>query len=118
MSSETNKEPYRKEWMSNDQYECHKMLADVVLGFHHIPGKVKPWGDGIEINIYGSWASFDFSELTRCIILGHDKMIRVEVGNSGRGMFRLVLHKRHTRKGNMSERMPTIEDAIKEIRSE
>ena len=109
------KEPYRKDWMTDDQYECHQLLADVVGGFHHIPGKVKPRADGIEINIYGSWASL-IDQVTRIVVLGRDRMIRVEVSSSGRGMFRIVLHKRHSRDGRMFERHPTIEEAIANIR--
>jgi len=60
--------------MSDDQYECHKMLADIVFGFHHIPGEVKPWAHGIEINLYGGLATFDFSQLTRVVVLAHDRM--------------------------------------------
>ena len=110
------KEPYRKNWMSDDQYICYEMLAEACLGFHHIYNKVKPWGSGIETSIYGSWATFDFGELTRLVVLAHDRMIRVEIGSSGPGMFRVILHKRHSRDGSMSQRHPTIEDAIKGVR--
>ena len=109
-------EPYRQVWMTDDQYECACLFADVLGGFHHLPGKIKPWGDGIQLNVLGSWASYDFNQLTRIIVLGHDRMIRVEVGPSGPRLFRVCLHKRHTREGSMAKKIPTIEDAIKEIR--
>ena len=106
----------RQAWMTDDQYECACLFADVVGGFHHIFGKLKAWGDGIQSNVLGSWASFDFDQLTRILVLGHDRMIRVEIGSSGPGMFRVVLHKRHTREGSTSKRHPTIETAIIRIR--
>ena len=82
-------EPYRKDWMSDDQYECACLFADVVGGFHHIYGKLKAWGEGIQSNVLGTWASFDFDQLTRILVLGHD---------------------------STSLKHPTIEDAIKSIR--
>ena len=112
----TKEEVYRKDWMSDDQYECHKMLADVVGGFHHIYNDVKPFGDGIKTNIHGQWASFDFNQLTRLIVLGHDRMIRVAIERCNMQYFCLVLHKRHNRDGHMYERHPTIEEAVKTIR--
>ena len=110
------KEPYRKDWMTDDQYECHRMLADIVGGFHHIYNKVKPWADGIETSINGQWSTFDFNLLTRAVVLAHDRTIRFGVESSGRGLFRIVMHKRRTREGRMSERHPTIEDAIQTLR--
>jgi len=91
-------------------------FADVVGGFHHIYNKIKPFGDGVKTSVLGSWATFDFDQLTRIVILGHDRMIRVEIGQSGPKMFCVVLHKRHSREGSMTKRHPTIEDAIKRIR--
>ena len=111
-----NNEPYRQDWMSDDQYECSCMFADVVGGFHHIYGKIKPWGDGIQTNVLGSWATFDFNQLTHIVVLAHDRMIRVEIGSSGPRMFRVIMFKRHTREGRMSQKHPTIEDAIAVIR--
>jgi len=112
----TTKDPYRKDWMSDDQYACYSMLAEVVDGFHHIYNEVRPWGDGIQTSIYGGWSTYDFDQLTRLVVLAHDKIVRVEIGSSGPNMFRLILHKRHTREGRITEKHPTIEDAIERIR--
>ena len=109
-------QPYRKEWMSDDQYDCYRLLADVVGGFHHIYNPVKSCGSGISTNIHGSWASFDFDELTRIIIGGFDRMIRVEIAACNMQYFRLILHKRHTREGSSTQRIPGLEDHIGVVR--
>lgn len=111
-------EPYRLDWMTDDQYECYEMLADLFLGHHHVTGKLHEWGTGIRLNTSqtGSMASFDFAGLTRAVIMAHDRMIRLSIEPSGPGMLGLVLHKRHKREGSMSERHPTIEEAIERFR--
>jgi len=107
-------EEYRLEWMTDDQWECYQMLADLFLGFHHINGKLHNWGNGIKLNTSqtGSFATFDFDGLTRMVLLAHERMIRAEIAPSGPGMLGIILHKRRSREGRMYERHPAIEDAI------
>lgn len=108
---------YRADWMTDDQWECAQMFADVVGGFHHLQGTFKPAGAGIRINTYaGGWATWDFNRLTRLVVLAHDRMIRVEVNPSGPRLIQFALWKRHTREGGMAVRHPTMEDAIAMIR--
>lgn len=106
------------DWMTDDQWECFEMLCDLFYGVHHIQGKIKPCGKGIEINTRASnWAaSFDFNGLTRAVVMAHDRMIRFEIEPSGPGLLKLCLHKRHKREGAMHERHPTMEQAIEKIR--
>lgn len=107
----------RHSWMTDNQWECAKMYADLVFGFHHIMGKIKPFGIGIEINTTTArFATFDYDGLTRLVIMAHDRCIRAEFQPSGPGMIKVVLHKRHMREGQMHERHPTLEDHIKMIR--
>lgn len=104
---------YRQSWMTDDQWECAQMFADVVGGFHHVTGKFQPFGDGIKVSAYPSrWATFDFDGLTRLVLLAHDRMIRVAVVPSGPGRLGFEMWKRHTRDGVVSERHPTIEQAL------
>lgn len=104
---------HRQEWMTDDQWECAQMFADVVGGFHHISGQIKPCGRGITVSDYaGGWATFDYDRLTRIVILAHDRMIRVELRQSGPGRVGFNLHKRHARDGRMHERHPTLESAV------
>jgi hypothetical protein len=108
---------YRSEWMTDDQWECAQMFSDVVGGFHHVLGKFQPYGSGIKINTRsGRWATWDYDSLTRLVILGHDRMIRVDLGPSGPNTIRFCLWKRHSRDGAMHERHPTIEQAIERHR--
>ncbi len=105
-------------WMDDNQFECFLMLCSLFCGEHHIMGKIKESGEGIVINCFNhGWATFDFSLLTRAVIMAHDRMIRFEISPSGPRMLKLHLHKRHAREGRMYERHPTIEDAIKDNRN-
>lgn len=105
------------DWMTDDQWQCFLMLCDIYRGPHHVQGKVKPAGTGIELNTrLGSFATFDFNDLTRAVIMAHDRMIRFEIMPSGPGLLKLHLHKRHQREGRMFERHPTIEEAIADCR--
>ena len=103
--------------MTTDQLACFDLLAKVFYGEHHVP-PVRSFGDGIKCHVYsGKLATFDFDYLTRLVVLAHDQCIRVEICQGGPGTVGVALHKRHTREGRMSERHPTIEDAIQKIRS-
>lgn len=101
-------------WMNDDQFECFLMLCDLVGGAHHILGKVRPANhNGIQIISQNhGWSTYDFSLLTRTVIMAHDRMIRFEVQSGGPGKLKLHFHKRQNRKGEMSNMHPTIEDAI------
>jgi hypothetical protein len=104
---------YRKDWMTDDQYECFELLADLFRGFHHVYGEPREFGHGIALNIRSHrLATFDFDALTTAVFLAHDRMIRIEIQPSGPGMVKICLHKRHKRDGMMYERHPTIEEAL------
>lgn len=115
MTTETKEKPspYRKDWMSDDQWACYQFLADVFGGFHHVYGPVREFGYGICTSVAsGKLATFDFDGLTRIVLLAHDRMIRVEIQSSGPRMVKLCLHQRHQRDGCISRRHPTIEQAL------
>jgi hypothetical protein len=109
---------YRHEWMSDDQWECVKLHAQIRGGFHHVGAKFKPFGSGVSVKEpYGNYATFDYSDLTRLVVLAHDRMIRVEVRPGGKSALKFCMWKRHMREGAMHERHPTIEDATASIRA-
>jgi len=109
---------YRQEWMSDDQWEATQFIADLMHGFHHVSGKFKPCGQGIEMNTrHARLATFDYDGLTRAVVMAHDRCIRFEVSPSGPGMICLLVHKRHSREGSMFERHPTLEEHVAQIRS-
>lgn len=119
MTKEEWENSFREDWMTDDQFECLKLLADVHNGFNHMFGKVHPHGNGIKLNATcaNNLSTFDYDGLTRLVIWAHDRMIRVEITPSGPNMIGLVAHKRHHREGRMFERHPTIEDAIDRARN-
>ncbi len=103
--------------MTQKQLDCYAMLVDMFCGEHHIPGIIKECGtSGILINCQTSaFSTYDFDELTRLVVMGHDRCIRVEIVPSGPNMIGLRLYKRK-RDGKMWERHPTLEDAIASVR--
>lgn len=97
------------------------LLGDVFKGIYHLPdtalNKVK-WDNDycIEFTYYGSLETVDFNLLTILVVLAHDRMIRVSIRGIGPGYMRLQFHQRNARTGSMSERYPTIETHIEQIR--
>lgn len=117
--SETSYETcYRADWMSDDQWACARLLADLYGGFHHVPtNAIRQFGKGISISHYRfHLATFDYDQLTRLVVLAHDRCIRAEVEGGGPGQLKIILHKRHHREGRMNERHPTLEDNVASIR--
>ena len=103
--------------MTDDQWECAKLLADLFGGFHHITTPIRAFGSGIELNAHANHlATYDFDGLTRLVVLAHDRMVRAEIRPSGPRMLKFALWKRHTREGSMFERHPTMEDAVRTVR--
>lgn len=101
-----------------------RMSEEEALGFfghlfggrHHIPsGGVKEWGLGWEVNFYGDLSTWDFDVLTRLVFLAHDRAFRVELGNGGPRRIKIIIHKR-VRTGGISERHPTIDEALERWR--
>jgi hypothetical protein len=97
------------------------LLGDVFRGIYHLPStslnKVK-WDDNycIEFTYYGDLATVDFNLLTTLVVLAHDRMIRVSIQGVGPGYMRMMFHQRKSRTGSVSERYPTIETHIEQIR--
>jgi hypothetical protein len=108
----------RLDWMDDTKWECAKFLAELFGGFNHLYGKFHEARGGLYINCTNAsnkFATFDFDYLTRAVIMAHDQSIRFSIEPSGPGMLKLCATKRATREGRMSERHPTLEDAIRAI---
>ena len=98
------------------------LLGDVFLGIYHLDFKALNrvcWEDDyVVIFVYrGDLATVDFNQLTRLVVLAHDRMLRISIEGVGPGYMKLIFHQRHKRTGSMSERCPTIEEHIKLIKS-
>jgi hypothetical protein len=96
--------------------EALEFFGALFYGEHHIPGEVKECGSGWQISSnYTTLATYDYSDLTRLVLLAHDRAIRAEVQSKGMNRLIIKIHKRE-REGDMTRRHPTIEDQIKTIR--
>jgi len=97
--------------------EATEFFSEFYRGEHHIPNyKPKQYGYGFCVcHDRGGLATFDFNELTRLVIMAHDKCIRVEIMPKGRDTMIIGIWKRE-REGSMSHRHPTLEDAIEAFR--
>lgn len=96
---------------------CEAVLNCVFHGLHHAPDIKKFPGVG------GRWecstttlSTFDLDGLTRLVIAAHDQCLRASVTSSGPRLVKIMLHDRKGRDGKMSERHPTMEQAILSIR--
>jgi len=100
--------------------EAADLLGDVFLGIYHLNHRSLSrveWGDSrcIRVTIGRELATFDGDELTRLVVLGHHRMLRVAVDGRAPGFLRVTITKRTGRTGSMFERMPTLEDHAKEL---
>lgn len=118
----TNMEPkmseedyYREDWMTDDQWECAQMIADLCRGWHHICATIKQYGAGIRVALRANkMATFDYYDLTRAVIMAHDRCIRLQIAPSSPGRIGFQLWKRHSRDNSKSafEYHPTIHEAV------
>lgn len=98
-----------------EKYIATDFFAEFYNGEHHIPGfEPKPYGYGwCVLHDRGDLATFDFSELTRLVLMAHEMCIRVSVEAVSKNVMRISIWQR-VREGGMSERHPTIETAIEQ----
>ncbi len=97
------------------------LLGDIFKGIYHLAHsslQKTNWENEycIEHTLYGELSTIDFNLLTILVVLAHDRMIRVTIRGIGPGYMRLMFHQRTKRTGSISERYPTIEDHVKQIR--
>lgn len=97
--------------------EAIKFFAAYYDGAHHIPGfEPKQFGPGWFVSDdRGDIASYDFSKLTKLVVLAHDMCIRVSIMPNSARTVKIAVHKRE-REGSQSKRHPTLEEAVAKIR--
>lgn len=98
------------------------VLGYVYRGFYHLPGSVLTFTDwthrhAIRVCVPSGLCTFDGSELTTLVVLCHDMMLRMEIGNGSPFYSRLTFSQRETRDAAEFMRMPTIEEHIASIRA-
>lgn len=93
--------------------EATAFFAEFYGGEHHLPrGGVKDWGNGWCVHHdQGDLATYDFNKLTKLVIMAHDQCIRVSIQPHAFKTMRIAIWKRK-REGTVSERHPTLEQAI------
>jgi hypothetical protein len=101
--------------MKLSKEEATAFFAAIYRGEHHFPGKLKQWGEGWSMNHFGQLATFDCDDLTRLVLLAHDRCIRAAVEQGGPGGVKIAIWKRE-RDGDTYNRHPTIEQAIEAFR--
>ena len=98
------------------------VLGDAFLGIYHLNRtslKKVDWNNEQQISVTfcGELATVDANELTRLVILCHDRMLRLSVQGAAPNYLRLVFHKRTVRKGGeFWQRCPKLDDHIQVIR--
>lgn len=98
------------------------LLGDLFLGIYHLDnGALKrvDWSDNHHIQFilsYHELATTDWNELTKLVILCHDRLVRCSIQGCGPNRLRLLFYQRANRDGEYHERHPTIEQAIQDIR--
>jgi hypothetical protein len=90
-----------------------EFFSEFYQGEHHLPSKIKSYGEGWAISHFGAMSTYDSDELTRLVLLAHEKCIRVQIEQGGPYRIRIAIWQRK-REGSVFERHPTIEQAIGE----
>ncbi len=98
------------------------LLGDLFAGIYHLNYtslRKVDWTNPrwIVFNLDRHLSTFDSDELTRLVVLCHDRCLRCDLKGKAPGIVELMFHQRHAREGRMYERHPTIETAVARIRS-
>lgn len=114
---------YKKHWswMTDEQWECVKLLCLLFRGFHHMTGKPKPiYRSGVEYNFRCSdLSTYDYDYLTRTVLLAHKYCIRASINPSGPNMLKMCLWKRASKSmkdAKISKRHPDLNHLIERAR--
>ncbi len=97
--------------------EATDFFSELFGGEHHLPSEVDVYGLGYCINCRSSLATFDGNQLTRLVLMAHDKCYRAEIKDGNKwGRIKICIWKR-IREGSIDYRHPTIEQAIEHWKS-
>lgn len=96
--------------------EAKDFFIEFYRGEHHFPNKIKDYGSGWSMNHNHDLATVDWNDLTRLVLMAHDRCYRVSVMQGAPRCVKIVVHKRHMREGSIEKKHPTIEAALEEWR--
>lgn len=97
--------------MKMEKEEAIAFFSEFYRGEHHFPSDIKPFGEGWSMSHMGDLSTYDGDELTRLVLLAHEKCIRVEIDSGGPRRVRISIWKRE-REGAMHTRHPTIDQVL------
>jgi len=98
--------------------EAISFFSELYYGEHHIPGyKVKEWGNGWCVEDFAGMSTFDWNNLTRFVLMCHEKCIRGEIRPSSPRSMKVIIHQRQGRDCGFTTKHPTIETAIESFNS-
>ncbi|MPR36594.1 hypothetical protein [Salmonirosea aquatica] len=101
--------------------EAKEFFAEFYRGEHHISEKIEPFGCGYQIRHHADLSTFDYDDLTRFVLMCHDRAYRGRVSPRNHMYVSLSIWKRKHEAGK-DDRYPTyvthpaIEDAIAKFR--
>lgn len=67
---------YRKDWMTDGQWRCALVAAELKHGFHHV-SDLRQCGDGIMFREPNEMATYDFDLMTRAVLAAHRSHVRI-----------------------------------------
>lgn len=102
--------------MEMTKQEATDMFSLLFNGEHHIPSDIKEFGPGFYVSYRGDMATFDFNQLTKMVVLAHDKCYRFSIAPNGPMALKIIIHKREGREGSMTKIHPELEEHVKTIR--
>lgn len=105
--------PGDEQW-NDDKQRCWQLLADWSLGEHHM-GKVTHWGRGLRMTRLCEVATFDGDDMTRLVLIAHQRQCRVAVSPAGRCTLAIEAHPRKP-EGSLYERHPGLSDLEEQCR--
>lgn len=96
------------------------ILSITFGGLHHIPSsrlKKFPWFDQwmCELLLAENLSTYDSNRLTTLLILAHELSVRIEILPCNPHYLKIQFHER-VRDGDFSQRHPTIEKAVSDLR--
>lgn len=109
---------FRKDWMTDDQFLCYLLIAEIMGGLNHTWGVVRNSGNGITFTFTPQYlANYDYDGLTKLVIMSHNWGVRVALLGAPAGRVKLLLSKRHgidgdVRVGDVSERISSIYEMV------
>lgn len=98
--------------MKMDILRARQFFADFFYGENHLPSKIKACGEGWYVLLPGEIASTDFNDMTRLVLMAHERSIRVSVRPLNFRYMKLMLHQRDPAVLDLSYGHPDLDEAI------